>query len=282
MFYEVKANLRHDQLAKLRAGGIRQIQPGIESFSDQVLQLMDKGVTGLQNIQLLRWCEELGIDCAWNLLAGFPGEEPGRVRAHGRAAPAAHPSRPADVVRAAAARPLQPVPRARRGVRLPPHAAVARVLLRVPARPPRAGRLAYFFDFDYDDGRRPEEYLEPVQRAVQDWWEARMSADARPRLDAEHDGDAIVVTDTRRVAVAGAAPARGRRRARARALRPHEDVRVAAAAAGARGRGRGGARRARRAAGPTARGRRRRQVPQPAGVPEPSPARAPGWCVRRP
>ena len=74
LFYEVKSNLRYDQLLTLRHGGMRQIQPGIESFSDQVLQLMDKGVTGLQNIQLLRWSEELGIDCAWNLLAGFPGE----------------------------------------------------------------------------------------------------------------------------------------------------------------------------------------------------------------
>src|ERR1700730_18959267 len=58
-------------------GGVRQLQPGIESLSDQVLRLMEKGVTSFQSIQLLRWCEEIGIECAWNLLAGFPRESPG-------------------------------------------------------------------------------------------------------------------------------------------------------------------------------------------------------------
>ena len=61
LFYEVKANLRFEQLMKLHHGGMRHIQPGIESLSDDVLRLMEKGVTGFQNIQLLRWCEELGM-----------------------------------------------------------------------------------------------------------------------------------------------------------------------------------------------------------------------------
>ena len=80
IFYEVKANLRHAQLEKMRNAGVNQIQPGIESFSDQVLRLMDKGCTGFQNIQLLRWCEELDIEVAWNFLAGFPGESQPNTR----------------------------------------------------------------------------------------------------------------------------------------------------------------------------------------------------------
>ena len=44
----------------LRDAGVTTIQPGIESFSDRVLKLMKKGVTGLQNIQLLKWCKEIG------------------------------------------------------------------------------------------------------------------------------------------------------------------------------------------------------------------------------
>ena len=35
---------------------------------------MRKGVSGLQNIQLLKWCKELGVKPKWNLLFGFPGE----------------------------------------------------------------------------------------------------------------------------------------------------------------------------------------------------------------
>jgi ribosomal peptide maturation radical SAM protein 1 len=74
LFYEVKANLKKAQLRLLRDAGVTQIQPGIESFSDAVLQLMRKGVRAIQNIQLLKWCKELGILPSWNILWGFPGE----------------------------------------------------------------------------------------------------------------------------------------------------------------------------------------------------------------
>ena len=37
---------------------------------------MRKGVSGLQNIQLLKWCKEFGITPRWNLIWGFPGEQP--------------------------------------------------------------------------------------------------------------------------------------------------------------------------------------------------------------
>ena len=40
------------------------------------LKLMKKGVTGLQNVRVLKWCAADGIEVAWNLLYGFPGELP--------------------------------------------------------------------------------------------------------------------------------------------------------------------------------------------------------------
>jgi hypothetical protein len=61
-------------------------------------------------------------------------------------------------------------------------------------------RFAYFFDFDYADDRKPQEYLRPVQKVVQRWWDCRVRSTERPRLDAEFDGDEIVVTDSRPVA----------------------------------------------------------------------------------
>jgi ribosomal peptide maturation radical SAM protein 1 len=72
--YQVKANLNKAQLMKLVQAGFKSIQPGIESLNSQVLRLMRKGVSGIQNIQLLKWCKELGITPAWNILWGFPGE----------------------------------------------------------------------------------------------------------------------------------------------------------------------------------------------------------------
>ncbi|HEY6348349.1 MAG TPA: RiPP maturation radical SAM C-methyltransferase, partial [Candidatus Angelobacter sp.] len=76
LFYEVKANLTRNQLKALHDAGINLIQPGIESFNSRILQLMRKGVSAIQNIQLLKWCEELAIGAAYNILFGFPGEVP--------------------------------------------------------------------------------------------------------------------------------------------------------------------------------------------------------------
>ena len=73
-FYEIKSNLRRDQVKLLREAGVLAVQPGIESLSSHVLSLMKKGVTGIQNMALLKWCREYGIEAAWNLLYGFPGE----------------------------------------------------------------------------------------------------------------------------------------------------------------------------------------------------------------
>jgi ribosomal peptide maturation radical SAM protein 1 len=73
-FYEVKANLKRAQICRLREGGVRRIQPGIESLSSHVLKLMRKGATMLQNVRLLKWCRHYGIRVNWNLLCGFPGE----------------------------------------------------------------------------------------------------------------------------------------------------------------------------------------------------------------
>lgn len=74
LFYEVKANLTKDQLTLLKQAGITIIQPGIESFCKGTLKIMSKGVSPLQNIQLLKWCKELGVEVEWNILYGFPHE----------------------------------------------------------------------------------------------------------------------------------------------------------------------------------------------------------------
>ena len=76
LFYETKSNLKKDQVRLLRDAGVLTIQPGIESFSDRVLKQMKKGVSGLQNVQLLKWCKEMGIHPIWNFLIGFPREQP--------------------------------------------------------------------------------------------------------------------------------------------------------------------------------------------------------------
>ncbi|OKI02315.1 B12-binding domain-containing radical SAM protein [Streptomyces sp. CB02923] len=72
--YEIKSNLRREQLRTLSAAGIGYIQAGVENLSSRVLKLMDKGVTGCQNVRLLRDAETVGMNLNWNYLYGFPGE----------------------------------------------------------------------------------------------------------------------------------------------------------------------------------------------------------------
>ncbi len=74
IFVELKTNLRRAHVEQLRRAGITWVQPGIESFSDHVLQLMRKGVSALQNVQTLKWLTEFGIRPSYNVLVGFPGE----------------------------------------------------------------------------------------------------------------------------------------------------------------------------------------------------------------
>ncbi|MYS18716.1 ribosomal peptide maturation radical SAM protein 1 [Streptomyces sp. DvalAA-14] len=88
--YEVKSNLRFDQLRTLADAGVVSIQPGIESLSSSVLKLMDKGVTGCQNIRILRDAQSLDLTVLWNYLLGFPGEDPGAYEAVIAQMPALH------------------------------------------------------------------------------------------------------------------------------------------------------------------------------------------------
>lgn len=74
-FFEVKANLSRSQLLALARAGVRWIQPGLESLHDEALKEMRKGTSTVINIQLLKWCRELGIRVSWSILTGFPGEQ---------------------------------------------------------------------------------------------------------------------------------------------------------------------------------------------------------------
>ena len=58
VFMETKSNLNKRQIQTLAQGGVKCMQPGIESLSQSQLKEMDKGVSPLQNIQCLKWMKE--------------------------------------------------------------------------------------------------------------------------------------------------------------------------------------------------------------------------------
>lgn len=73
-FYEVKANLKREQLRTMARAGIKMIQPGIESLNSHVLSLMRKGISMLHNVRCMKWAHYYGMRVVWNILTGFPGE----------------------------------------------------------------------------------------------------------------------------------------------------------------------------------------------------------------
>ncbi len=75
IFYEVKSNVREEQVRALAAAGVTTVQPGLENFSSRVLDLMDKGATGAGQVAALRRFREYGVFPVWNYLYGFPGED---------------------------------------------------------------------------------------------------------------------------------------------------------------------------------------------------------------
>lgn len=193
LFYEVKANLTKDQLRLLKAANITKLQPGIESLSDQVLRIMNKGVRGLQNVQLLKWCLELGLTPGWNFIYGFPGEDPEEYRRLAEWLPLiSHLPPPSAPVRLRLDRfsPYHADARAHGLVNVRA-AAAYRHAYRLPAA--ELDDLAYFFDFDYADGRDPHRYAAPLLKAVATW-QADFRASALFFVD---KGDFLLVFDQR-------------------------------------------------------------------------------------
>ena len=169
LFYEVKANLKKEQLYLLREAGITMIQPGIESFNNRVLKLMRKGVTGLQNIQLLKWCKELGLNPFWNLLWGFPGEMPEDYTRMAQMIPLLSHLKPpeaGETIRLNRFSPHFDHSEQFGFEEVVPYPAYQYVY---PLAAEAVANLAYIFTFKYRQPRDVDSYTEPVKEQIKAW-----------------------------------------------------------------------------------------------------------------
>ncbi len=87
IFAEIKANQNAERVALLAKAGVDEVQPGIESFSSDVLRKMDKGVNGVQNVHTILLGKRHGVKIRWNLLYGLPNDDPAEIAALLRALP---------------------------------------------------------------------------------------------------------------------------------------------------------------------------------------------------
>ena len=99
LFAEIRANTPARDLAVMRAAGMQELQIGIESLSTSLLKKLQKGTRAIQNLEVMRNCEELGITNCSNLILCFPGSDEQDVAETLRNIDFARPYRPLQPVK---------------------------------------------------------------------------------------------------------------------------------------------------------------------------------------
>ncbi len=74
-FAEIRANSSASELAVMKSAGMHELQIGIEAISTSLLKKLQKGTRAIQNLEIMRNCEELGIINRSNLILNFPGSD---------------------------------------------------------------------------------------------------------------------------------------------------------------------------------------------------------------
>ncbi|MDX9820252.1 MAG: RiPP maturation radical SAM C-methyltransferase, partial [Desulfococcus multivorans] len=74
-FAELRASTSLPMLEILAQAGVSEVQIGIESLSSRLLKKLNKGTTAMDNLEIMKHCEGLGIQNAANLILHFPGSD---------------------------------------------------------------------------------------------------------------------------------------------------------------------------------------------------------------
>ena len=73
MFSEIRATTTRPELRLMARAGMREVQIGIEALSTSLLAKLHKGTSAIQNLEIMRDCEALGLVNYSNLILHFPG-----------------------------------------------------------------------------------------------------------------------------------------------------------------------------------------------------------------
>jgi ribosomal peptide maturation radical SAM protein 1 len=94
LFAEIRATTPPQELELMRAAGLRNVQVGIEALSSRLLRKLHKGTTAIENLEIMRHCEELGLNNLANVIAHFPASDEQDIRETLRVVDYAEPFRP--------------------------------------------------------------------------------------------------------------------------------------------------------------------------------------------
>ncbi|QDX25127.1 RiPP maturation radical SAM protein 1 [Sphingomonas suaedae] len=195
IYFSIKANIRKDELKTLVGAGTDSLQAGIESLDDDVLRGMRKGVTAIRNVQLLKWCRELGISMQWSILYGFPFERPQSYTDMAALLPLLTHLEPTKLIEVKLQR-YSPLFReaARFGISdIRPDESYGHIYALSDAV---LSDLAYWFSYRCERPVALHDYVAPLQEAAAQWRQAAGEA----FLFFTDDGEHLAICDTRRVA----------------------------------------------------------------------------------
>jgi ribosomal peptide maturation radical SAM protein 1 len=74
-FCEIRADTPREWLERMKRAGVAELQIGIEALSTRLLVKLNKGITAIENLAVMKNCEELGLVNASNLILHFPGSD---------------------------------------------------------------------------------------------------------------------------------------------------------------------------------------------------------------
>lgn len=168
------------------------ILTGIETLSDRLLDLMDKGVGTLECVHLLKWSRAHGVRVRWNLLHGFPGEtaaDYGEILSVFEAIPHLDPPFAVAVVGLERSSPYWENPESFGFTNVRP---AREYVYLYPFDERTLSDIAYFFEHDFAPGYEPQDGFYRVRHRVWDWEESTSVCDLRI------SGGGDIVVDSRR------------------------------------------------------------------------------------
>jgi ribosomal peptide maturation radical SAM protein 1 len=195
LHYEIRPNFSRTQLGRMRKGGLTSVQPGVESFSTNVLKSMRKMTTGMRNVELIKWCTYYDISCMYNILMRFPGETVEDYQSQSELVPKiVHLQPPWGIVKARADRgsPMYTDPASQSIHRLTP--AVCYRYMFPPSF--RLDRVSYYFDHEMDNVVDEEHYGDLLDAVAK--WQARWNERGHPFLRYRKALASIAIEDGRR------------------------------------------------------------------------------------
>lgn len=193
MMYEVRATLDAEQFELLTDCGVRTLQPGIESFSSEVLKLMRKHTSYLMNVRMLKLGRMYGVSVFYNILVGFPDEPREAYLAMSRLLPKLthlEPPKRLRIIEIGRHSPLFEDAEALGVTSLEPSPAYQYIY---PVVPHRLRDLATYFTYTYKNPQDLEDYVRPVATELQKWWRCQ----ERSTLKVAYEADRSMIIEGR-------------------------------------------------------------------------------------